>query len=128
MMPTLTLTAVWINLVASGEDVSAASDDSRSREYSATGEVRTYGEGRQRSVSSEGERGSFTFTLVDVTEDQITTLREWAGQLVQVRDYRGRRFFGTYYAVQVGEPRVLRAAGTYTAGIALQFLTYTEGT
>jgi hypothetical protein len=126
-MPVLTLTAMWINLVSSGEAVSAQSDDSRAREYADSGEVRTFGEGRQRSVSSEGERGSFAFTLVDVTEDELTTLREWKKQLVQVRDYRGRRFFGTYYGLTVAEPRVLKAAGTYTVGISLQFLTYTEG-
>jgi hypothetical protein len=126
-MPVLTLTAVWVNLVATGAGVSAQSDDSRAREYVDAGEVRTYGEGRQRAVTSEGERGSFAFTLVDVTEDELTTLRDWKSQLVQVRDHRGRRFYGVYFGVSVAEPRVFQAANTYTAGISLQFTTYTEG-
>jgi len=126
-MPTLTLTAVWVNLVASGAGVSAQSDDSRAREYADAGEVRTYGEGRQRAVTAEGERGSFGFTLVDVTEDEITTLRDWKSQLVQVRDHRGRKFYGVYFSLSVSEPRVLLAANTYTVGVTVQFTTYTEG-
>jgi hypothetical protein len=125
-MATLTLDRVWLTLVSSGESVAAYSDDGRTRLYEDEGEVRTYGEGRQRAVSSEGERGRVTFTLVDVTEDQLTTLRGWKKQLVQARDHRGRRYFGVYFGVAVTEPKMLQPSG-YTAEIELSFLTYVEG-
>jgi len=124
-MATLVLDRVWMNLVASGVAVAAQSDPDRTREYNDEGEIRIYGEGRARVISSVGERGFFSFEFEGVTEDQITTLRAWKKQLVQVRDHMGRRFYGSYFSVAVGEYR--GELDLYTAAISLQFATYTEG-
>lgn len=58
------------------------------------GEVRTYAGGRQRAVTREGEKSSYSFVLQDVTLAQRDTLRSWFGQAVQVRDHRGQIFRG----------------------------------
>jgi hypothetical protein len=124
-MATLTLDRVWVNRMDSGESVSAMSGVARSRQHDMAGEVRTYAGGRQRSVTTEGERGQFAFTLRLVSQDAIDTLREWKGLDVQVRDHRGQRFFGVYFAVNVIE---LREATLYDVAIELRTVTVVEGT
>jgi len=89
------------------------------------GGVQTFASGRQRSISHVGERGQFGFTLVDVTEAQITLLREWKGKTVSVRDHRGQRYVGSYYEINVDEDK--SNITLYNAAIVLSFVTYEEG-
>ncbi|MFI5833218.1 hypothetical protein ACIA5A_06025 [Micromonospora sp. NPDC051300] len=117
-MATLTLTRLWINLLADGSAISAYSSD-RSRSYTVPTDVRTYAGGRQRAVTAEGAKRQFEFTLTPVIAATVTQLEAWAGQTVQVRDHRGQRFYGVYATVGVGELR----DGTYTASISLQGVT-----
>jgi len=122
---TLTLTALWVNLVSTGAAVSAYSDPGRSRVHDIAGDVRTYAGGRQRSASQTGERTVFSFQLLGVTAATCDTLRLWVGQTVQVRDHRGQRFFGVYYSVDMGAGRRDKV-GVYDPAITLKGVTYTE--
>lgn len=97
-MATLTLNRVWINLVPTGESVSAVSAD-RTRGYESKGEVRTYGGGRQRAITAEGLTATFSFTLRLVSWAQIQTLVSWIGRTVLVRDSRGTSYTAMFTAV-----------------------------
>lgn len=124
-MATLNLTKVWVNRLDTGEAVSAQSDRKRAREHSMAGDVRTYAGGRQRAISQEGERGTFDVTLVRVTPADIETLRAWQGIPVQVRDHRGQRFVGVFFAVPVVEQR--DDVNAYDVPLSLRIVTVVEG-
>lgn len=123
-MAQLNLTKVFINLLASGAAVSAQSAPRRDREHDQVGEVRTFAGGRQRSITRVGERGVFSFVLVDVSLATVELLRTWVGQPVQVRDHRGQRFFGVYFAVSTVESK---DPSLYSVPIALRTVTTVEG-
>jgi len=101
----LTLTKVWLNLVSSGDAISAQSSVERSREHSLSGQVRTYAGGRQRAVSQAGEVGSFEVTLRFLPFATVEKLRTWLGQTVYVRDARGQAFYGVFFSVPITEHR-----------------------
>lgn len=124
-MGTLTLTKTWINLLSTGQAVSAYRADDDAEAYEVQGDVVTYAGGRQRSVSSEGVAGTFTFQLRLVPDADVTTLQSWIGQAVQVRDNRGRVLFGTYFAV--GKKPWKDQLGTYDVAITLRTVTVVEG-
>lgn len=121
-MATLTLTKLFINRVATTEFVSAYSQRGRAPTYEREGTVRTNAGGRQRAVSQVGERGTYAFVLQDVTQAQITSLREWMGETVEVRDNRGQQFFGVYFALGVGERD--NEPTLYTVAISLRVVSY----
>lgn len=123
-MATLTLTKLFINLMQTGAAVSAQSAD-RSRKHSIDGKVRTFAGGRQRSIAIAGERTEFPFTLVYVPEADITTLRSWINQTVELRDHRGQRYVGTFYELNVDE--IKDVLGSYYVKSILYTVTYTEG-
>lgn len=104
-MAVLILDKVWIHRLDTGESVAAGSWD-RSQSYDMDGDVDTYAGGRQRSSAVEGERGMFACTLRKVSGPTVLTLREWKGRAVQVRDHRGQRWVGVYFAVVPSEPLV----------------------
>lgn len=122
----LTLTKVWINRPDTGEALSAQSDsDSGAPTYSNDGEVRKYASGRRRAVTVEGEGGEVTFTLIEMSLPQTQTLQTWKGQLVQVRDHRGQKWYGSFFSVAVKPQR--QYATVYTASFTLSTVTYSEG-
>lgn len=123
-MATLQLTKVWINQLADGTAISAQSGEGRARGHDVAGEVRTYAGGRQRAVSTAGERGKFSFALVDVALATVEALRAWIAHPVQVRDHRSQRFFGVYWALNVIEAR---DPSLYNVTIELQTTTTVEG-
>lgn len=123
-MATLTLTKIFINLLSTGAAVSAYSGDERERGHDMAGEVRGYAGGRQRSITTYGERGRFSFTLIEVPDADIVTLRSWIGQGVQVRDHRGQTFYGVYHGLELAEVKAL--PGHYHVAIALRTITYNE--
>lgn len=122
-MAKLQLRQVWINLLSTGAAVHAYSSD-RGRETSVDGEVRKYAGGRLRAISSVGTRGSFAFKLRDVTDNDIEVLKTWYGKPVVVRDHRGRRYFGVFFAVNESERK---DTTLWDASINLQEITYIEG-
>lgn len=123
-MATITLGQTYINLLSTGEYVSAFTSRGRQRSYQGRGNAEGFAGGRYRSISEEGVAGSQTFTLRDVTVTQLDTLISWIGQTVLVRDNRGRRMFGTYYNVSYND-RMLQ--GYHDVQITLSEVTYNEG-
>jgi hypothetical protein len=122
-MVTLDLKRVFVNLVSTGEAVSAPSAIARTRNHDMDGEVRTYAGGRQRFVGQVGEKVQFTFTLRMVTLDTVDTLRSWMGENLQVRDHRGQRFFGVFHNMDVIE---LRPSTMYDVTMTLRITTTEE--
>lgn len=124
-MATLILDRVWIHRLDTGEAVAAKSWD-RSPNYEQDGEVRTYGGGRQRAIGVAGERGTFGVTLRQVSLATVEVLRSWKGLAVQVRDHRGQRWVGVYFAVTPTEPLVAPGPTTgYWWDVALTVRTVT---
>ena len=68
-MTSVSLTALFVNLLATGEYVVAQSN-SRDGAYTNLGEVKHLSGGRQRGVSAVGEQGTFTFVMVDEQSGQ----------------------------------------------------------
>jgi hypothetical protein len=121
-MASVTLKRVWINLVDTGDAVVAASSD-RMRERGIKGEKRQYAGGRYRSVYEIGKTGSFSFVLRDVSDADVETLDTWLGQLVQLRDHRGKKLFGWFTSMSIKE----RKTDNYNdVSIAIDELTYNE--
>lgn len=122
-MATLNLTRTWVNLLATGAAVSGATGRGRGESYSVPGEMRTYLGGRRRSITAAGEVGTYKFTMLRLPRVSVETLRSWTGQGVQVRDNKGRRYFGVYYDVDVGE----YLDAKWDVSITLSVMTQAEG-
>jgi hypothetical protein len=123
-MTVLTLDRLWINLISTGDAVSAYSAD-RAGAYTNIGEVKHLAGGRQASVSAVGEAGTYSFTMVDVPTASVDILRSWKGQAVQVRNNRGQLFNGTYFQVSPGE--VSDRLTSYNVSITLQVVSVEQG-
>jgi hypothetical protein len=124
-MATLTLTAIWVNLVSTGAAVTATSLPGRAEDYQIPGRTETFAGGRRRAISQIGQEGTFGFTLVLVPRTDVDTLIGWMGQQVQVRDNLGRKFRGVYRAVPAQEIR--GQDGFYMVPIGLDVLTVAAG-
>lgn len=121
-MAIIKLYRAWINLISTGEAVTAYTSD-KGYKRSSNGSVRTYAGGRTRNVSSAGTNGELTVKLRDVTQSQIDTLDAWREQTIQFRDHRGRKIFGVYHEVAVGDRKVTTL---YDVSLVIQELTYNE--
>jgi len=104
--------------------VSGQTGRDRAEAYSVPGETRTYAGGRRRSITQAGELGSYAFTMLLVPRATVETLRTWQGQTVQVRDNKGRRFFGVFYGVTAAE---IISRATWNVAITLSVVTNAEG-
>lgn len=122
-MAVVLLNRAWINLMASGAAVSANSAPAREEEYQVPGEVRTYANGRRRSITRAGEEGKYTVTLLLLTRAQVDTLRSWLGLEIQARDNRGRRFVGVCRGIA---PREVRDRDRYHCTVAIDVVTAAE--
>jgi hypothetical protein len=122
-MATLNLTKTFVTLPATGAYVAGQTGRGRGEGYASPGDVRSYVGGRQRSIAQEGERGTYTFVMLRLTRTDVETLRTWMGQVVQVRDNKGRRFYGVYFDVEIIEYIDAR----YNVSIKLTVVTQTEG-
>jgi hypothetical protein len=123
-MATLTLTKTWINLLTSGVAVSGQTARDRPENYTVPGAVRPYAGGRQRAVTSAGVLGTYKFQLLLVSRATVDTLYSWQGLTVQVRDHKGRRFFGVFYGLSIAE---IVSRATWNVTIDLTVVTATEG-
>jgi hypothetical protein len=123
-MAMLILDRVWINLMGTGEALAAFSAD-RQPKASVQGEVRTYGGGRRRSVTQVGVTDTIAFVLRRMTTAQRDQLREWLGQEVMYRDYRGQRAVGVLFDLDVREYKAER--DLYDVGTTLHHVTWVEG-
>jgi hypothetical protein len=104
-MAAVTLTHLWLH---------DAADPSvyvklRLHELSATparrAEAREYAAGRVRKISRPTRRQTIAFDCRLVDRSTITQLEEWAGRTLMLRDPRGRKAWGFYEQVEVGEHR-----------------------
>lgn len=123
-MTILNLDKLWLNRMDTGEAISAASGRTPSSGYSIDGQVRTYASGRRRAISTEGLQVEVERTLVALDYDTKELLITWQGALVQLRDYRGGKWYGVFFAVAVGE---YMRPDLYQATITLLGTTVTEG-
>lgn len=123
-MVAIVLDRTFVNLVATGAVVQAYTGRGRSRSYKTDGAVAGFAGGRYRSIALEGTAGSQTFMLRDVSNADIETLKLWIAETVLVRDSRGRRMFGTYYAVEYND-RILD--NYYDVTLNVSEVSYAEG-
>ncbi len=106
--------------MSDGTAISANSAPSRAQEFEVPGEVRTYANGRRRSISRAGEEGRYTVTLLLLTPAQVDTLRSWLGLEIQARDNRSRRFVGVCRSIA---PREYRDRDRYDVTVAIDTVT-----
>jgi hypothetical protein len=119
------LPGLWINLLSTGEGIFAATErGSRTQKWTNGVESRLYANGRNRAISTAGERGELGYKLVLLTQDTKDKLRTWKGLTVQVRDYRGQKWFGVFADVEVTE---YAPSGLYAATITILTVDVTEG-
>lgn len=123
-MATLTLDKTWVNLVSTGVGISGNMIGEMPSSFEMDGEVQIFAGGRQRSIASEGEKGTYAFRLYGLTLATIDTLRLWKGQAVLVRDTRGQAAYGVIYRVDVS-PKPY-AFTLYEVGVTLYQVTQVE--
>lgn len=101
---TCTETRVWISdpsnptiTVLAGTAGNVGGGGQRITAKTKTGEVRTYGNGRKRTVLAADTQRQFTLALIRLTGSQAAQLDTWrdAGTLLLFRDTYGQRVFGT---------------------------------
>lgn len=102
-MTILTLNKLWLNRMDTGAAISGASGRTPAAGYSMEGDVRTYASGRRRAISTAGTKIEVQRTLVALDYDTKELLITWLGASVQLRDYRGNKWFGVFFDVQVNE-------------------------
>lgn len=118
----VTLDRVWINLAADPTQSVSAQSTAPSDTDTIPGQVRGYANGRQRIVTSKGASRQIGRTLNQISDADLGTLRSWRGQVVCFRDARGRRLFGTYFAVSTVDYK----DGTHDAAITFVTSTYED--
>jgi hypothetical protein len=125
---------MFVNLVSTGEVVSGDAAIGRGEDYTSDGSVRTYGSGRRRAIATAGEAGTFTFQMRYINHVTVNTLHSWIKQTVQVRDSKGRRFFGVYFGTAIEEVPAtywcvnkFDLQGAWHVGITLSVVTFVEG-
>lgn len=123
-MAMITLNQVWLNRLSDGALVVHAYSSDRGRGTGMAGEVRQFAGGRQRPIVREGVRGTFTFKLRDLTDDDIESVKENYGVPVCVRDHRGRVYFGIYFASEETERKDKEL---WDLSINVQEITYEVG-
>lgn len=105
-MATVTLTTVWLNLALDPTVyVSLPTLDGLSVERAQDGEVRVLANGRRRLVRRAGVGRSASLEVRAATRAEVDWLEDHVGDLVCVRDDRGRKFFGAYLVVEADEIR-----------------------
>jgi|GEM_PF-1750122 len=88
------------------------------------GEVRRYATGRLREITTGPVARQISLTLPECTRDQINWLQSNAGQVVLVRDDRGRKMWGAYFDVKVVENQYNTNGDV---SLVVNEVTFTEG-
>lgn len=123
-MTVLALNRLWLNRADTGDAISGASGKDRATSYAMDGEVRKYASGRMRSVVTAGLRVDVTRSLVALDYATKEKLVGWLGLNVQLRDHRGNKWFGVFFAVDVTE---YQRPDLYAAAVTLHTTTTVEG-
>lgn len=99
---------VWVSdplnpsvVVIAGSGGSVGGGGQRLTNKTQDGSVRTYGTGRQRSVSGPATVSSYALALIHITVTQLAQLEAWmkAGTVLLFRDTYGQRAFGVLFGV-----------------------------
>jgi len=90
---------------------------------SQSGEVRQYAGGRTRLVLKAGTPRNISLDLPELDRTQVTWLESHVGQIVLVRDDRGRKIWAAYITAGVDETQ---GDTTASAGISLTEVSFTE--
>lgn len=123
-MATVTLGTVWLNLAADPSDyISLPTMSSLSVSTSQPGEVRRLANGRLRVVRQAGQARGASVDADGVTEAEVDWLESHVGEVVCIRDDRGRKFFGVYLGVDVEE---IRASVYANVSLSLTNVTHSE--
>lgn len=69
------------------------------------GRVKRYAGGRFRAVNPKGKMSAVKTQINWLPEADLDKLHEWAGELVMIRDARGRLLFGVYRVVSAQDYR-----------------------
>jgi hypothetical protein len=97
-MALVTLSTVWLNLAS---DLTQAVELDTMTGLTSTpqnvGTVRRYAAGRTRAVAQAGVPSQFQVATVASPRATIVWLESHTGQMVLVRDDRGRKFYATYF-------------------------------
>lgn len=109
-MTMVTLTTVWLNWADDPSDCCSFTNMASLKVGTeTTGEVRRLAGGRDRLVLRAGKQRTTAMTFPGCDRTQVDWLQDHAGELVCARDDRGRKLFGTYFAVEVDENRMYPA-------------------
>jgi hypothetical protein len=122
-MPSVHLTQTWVTNVATGDSVRAYTAKGRTSLRQREVETRRLAGGRFRAITTLGVRRSQTFGLRDISLAEAQMLEDWIGQLVLIRDNRGRKMFGTYAEVQYVDNM---SVNYYDVSLVVTEVTYSE--
>src|SRR6266498_2626908 len=122
----VSLQKMWLSDVATGDTFGWYTDDSRDQTFNTRGTVRFYSGGRQRAIGPAGVSGLWKFTLMQMTQAEVETLKIWlsSSALIFARDHRGRASYGKFFDVNVTENK---DDGTYRASIELHGIDVIDG-
>lgn len=100
-MALVTLTRAWLTDISSGVSLQFLTT-ARSDNRATPGEIRRYANGVLRSVTQGGRVQTLGITAVALSAADIVTLDGWAtGRLLLFRDVKGRKLYGTSFAIDV---------------------------
>ncbi len=123
-MASVSLVTVWLNAAANPSDYAsfplmAALNVTTSQ----SGEIRQYAGGRTRLVVKAGTPRTIALDLPELDRTQVTWLEGHVGQVVCVRDDRGRKIWAAYLTVPMDETQGDTTGG---ASITLVEVSFTE--
>lgn len=123
-MATVTLGTVWLNLVSDPSvSLTLPTMASLSIATGQDGEVRRLANGRLRLVKRAGQARSASVDIEGATRTEVEWLEDHVGDLLCVRDDRGRKFFGAYMGVEADE---VRANDYANVSLVLTEVTHSE--
>ena len=102
-MTTLVLTHVAIAPASDPSNILFLAQYSEGQTTAVPAEVRRYAGGRDRVITGPGSTTSITMAFRYMTRADLTSLEALIGQLVIVRDQRGRRIWGVIAGVTASE-------------------------
>ena len=87
------------------------------------GSVRVMANGRRRVVTRRGDSRQIGWTMPLLTKAEVETVKAWAGQIVMIRDSKGRKEYGVYFGVSVADYKDRPA---HAVTFALQSVSFSE--
>lgn len=100
-MPSITLDRLWLHQADDLDTYLRFFSTGRGDERAVVGEVRVYAQGRRRIITRTGSAQVLTATLRQVTDADLSTLEDWRGVLLMLRDHLGRLVWGTFFDMAV---------------------------